>query len=606
MTIQRAYWRQRIRADVSDTAAYVALGRLEERTGYYSSAVKMLFSARALGASDAEVCGPLGRALTALARDDEALPELVKARQAMPESVEATLNLAGLYVSQGNNAQAATLMREFLAVSATLSTPDQTRLAFAFLECQENGEARKLAERILTTEPTNGIAHSLAARAAIAEQNLPAARQHLEAILKQSDTAGGAAGAGIYFLYGKVLEAQSEAKAARTQWEKTLRLNPMALDAHEQIGFSALRSKDYRRAATAFEYIAGRAPSAVSALRAAEVWQQAGDRERSAYWRSVAYGYQGRFAEGLAQAQIAANAKTPAVRRLGLQAMAESYRGLRKKNEYRETMLQLTAGGSEEDLLLRARAYQELDDHQKRTGTLRLAAEKASSPGQRAGILVLLAQAYTTRGMHDDAERTLEEAVRLQPNNPAGHSELARAYFARRTEGDRTNKAIRAWETALSLRPDYSDDWLKLGIAYSAAGDKGKAISALDHAIDLEPGSGPPYLELSRVYAQIGDKETAQRYNALYARYVAFDQSVQSLRTRAQKPTATARDMMDYGDALIKMGALDEAANQFEAARALQPKDAGLRRKLAALYGRLRMPERQQALLADSTEENSP
>jgi Flp pilus assembly protein TadD len=82
----------------------------------------------------------------------------------------------------------------------------------------------------------------------------------------------------------------------------------------------------------------------------------------------------------------------------------------------------------------------------------------------------------------------------------------------------------------------------------------------------------------------------------LYAKFVAHDQQRQTLRTRARREQASAEDLTAYGDFLRKTGYVADAVTQYERVLSLRPKDERTRAKLAALYGRLRMPESQAAL----------
>ncbi len=592
LEVKRNYWRDRVKDDISDIPAYVALGTTEERRGYYTAAVRYLLAARSLGASDKEVSGPLGRALLSLARDDEALVELEKAAKLNPENLDATLNLAGLYVIQDRPETASSLLKNFVSAHANPTPDELQRLAFAQRECGDNVAAKELAERALAADPDNIPAHSIAATACLALKQVEEARKHTERLVTLS---GG--DASIRYLHGLTLAGLGQEDAAIEQWRKTIEQNPAALDAYERLGETYYKRGDVRAAAPYFDVLARRAPNVFTVSRMAEVYTRLKDRERAAYWRAVQVGLAGDFQAALTLGKIASESKDPEISRRGLLAMAEAYRGLRQKEPYLVTIKQLTAGEGVQDFLLLASAYQELDQHEDRTKALIQAAEKATDSA-KPPIYFALSQAYSVRGMRDEAEKALEEAIRLDPKRAAYHRELAKTYYERRALDGRLQKAIRFWETALALDDSEASDWQNLGVAYSEAGETAKAAAALEHAIDLEPGSGPTYRELGRVSAKLGDKDSVQRYNALYAKFVTFDQQRQILRTRANRPGASAADFLAYGDFLVKMAALPDAASQYERALALTPQDKKLRDKLASLYVRLRQPEKQAAILA--------
>lgn len=600
--VKRTYWQERIKRDVSDVGAYVTLGNLEERLGYFTAAVRYLNAARVLGASDEKVSGPLGRALLALARDDEALPELEKAARLQPNDLSATLNLAGLYVMQEHVATATTLLKRFTDAHPNMSSEDLRRIAFAQLECNNYLEAKAIADRMLSLNGNDMEAHSIAARSNLALNNLNEARKHTEALVMLS---GGEAS--VRYLHGITLAALGQEDAAVAQWKNTVKQNPNALDAHERLGELFYKRGNYATAVQHFEILARRAPNLITTGRTADAYTKLKDKERAAYWRAVQVGITGDFKTALALAKIAEASKDLVIHQKGLQAAAEAYRGLRQKQPYLETMLKLTAGGTVDDLRMMARAYDELDRHEDRTRCLQQAVEKATD-AQKPALLFDLAKAYRMRGMRDEAEKALEEACQSDPKTAALHRELAKVYFERQALDGRLAKAIHSWETAISLNATESNDWQSLGVAYAQTGEMAKALAALEHAIDLEPGSGPAYLELGRVYTKLGDKESAKQYNALYARYVSFDQERQTLRTRARRPGAPVRDLIAYGDLLTKMQTLDEAAQQYELALNKTPNDDKLRVKLASLYRRLRQPDKLALLMekANTTAQPAP
>lgn len=586
LAAQRQYWKHRIKTDVSDKEAYLQFGVLEERRGYAMSAVKHLKAARALGVPDAKTCAALGRALAHLAQDAEALAELEKARNLDPDSVEIVANLAGLYVVEERPEAAKNALNQFLKTHSNLADPALRRLMFCYLECGDNDVARKLAEQILTTLPQDLIAHSVIARCALAKSDAETARQRLETVLASvSDDAG------LYFLYGDALDALGEKSEALRAWQKAIALNPNALDVYERIGKAYWEAQDFSKAAVAFENLATKAPSATTAFRASSALEKSGKASRARYWKAVGLGFRGDFPASLAEAKPIANDSDPAIRQLGLQAMAEAYRGMRNRDAYLKTMLQLTAKNTLADLMLMAQAYAELDRFDKRLESLNLALEKAS-PQDKGAILYQIGTVFQTRGMQDEAENALSKAIAAEPKNPLCYRGLAEIYFSRRTGGGRLEKAVEAWEKALAIAPDESADWQHLGVAYLAQNQTLRAIEALEHAIDLEPGSGAAYLELSKAYRKLNDEPTSARYMQVYQKYVASEQKRQTLRTRARREKATAADLVAYGDLATQMGDLNEALNQYERALLLAPKDVALRKKLISIYDRLRMPDR--------------
>lgn len=591
---KRVYWRERIKQDVSDSEAYLRLGQVEERAGYYTAAVRYLASARALGADESGICGPLGRALTHLGQNNEALPELEKAVRLHPNSVEAAANLAGLYVEEGRLKVAASVLSRFVQTNPNLSVVDNHRVALGLMECGDARTARTMAERLLVSDPGDLLARGIAVRGAIGVRDFAVARKHLEVMLKAEPN-----DAGTLYLYGNTLYALGERDSALLQWQKTVALNSGAADAFERIGNEYASRRDFTRAAVAYEALARLAPIGRTASLAAASLYRSGEKDRAAYWGAVAAGFANDYSRAIQQGRKATASTNPSTRRMGLHAIAEAYRGMRKRDLYLATMQKMTAAGSVDDLVLMAQAWEEADRHAERCVWLERAARKAT-PKRRVGILYSLGVAYKARSMHDKAEKALEEAAALDPEDLIVANELATIYFARHTEGNRLEKAIRLRETVLARSPDSADAWRKLGTAYAVAGQTVRAVRCLEHAVDLEPGDGPVYLELSQAYAKLGDVATSKRLRAIYTKYVTYDQRRQTLRTRAWRPDASLADLKTYANLMYEAGALADAAEWYEKVLARAPGDQEVRQKLITAYTRLRRADRLLELRAVS------
>ena len=93
-----------------------------------------------------------------------------------------------------------------------------------------------------------------------------------------------------------------------------------------------------------------------------------------------------------------------------------------------------------------------------------------------------------------------KEAIRLEPNNPAYHCGLGRAYVgapllsatrsvnARFRLSESAELAIAELKEAIRLKPNYFEAYMLLGEAYMYLGEKEKALQAFQTVIEL-PGS---------------------------------------------------------------------------------------------------------------------
>jgi tetratricopeptide (TPR) repeat protein len=569
------YWHTRITNDVSDKEAYLNLGVLEEKAGFYLAAERDLASARALGVPDQQISGPLGRALTHLSKVEAAKIELEKAVALAPMQWEPVANLAGFYADNRNSAKSTELITGFWrdVPRASLKPEELERLFMAFSEAHDTKTAYEIGQYLAKQHPnySNGLA--LIARSAFVAGDIPVAKNYTEQALKIAPN-----DAIILYFYGLVLQRQKDYDGALSAWQKANKNSPNAPDIYERIGEEYARRGDFKQAAMAFEYVAVANQQLASALNTAEAYESAKLPEDAAYWKAIAYGLQGQFAQSLALSQRAAQSTNPRRKHQALITMAEAYKGMEKKQEYLVTLLAATQEGSADDLLQRARAYDFLDLPQKQEEYLRLALLK--DPKREPGIRYDLGKLLSGTGRKDEGEKELERTIALEPNNPLFKIKLAEEYLLRSSVGDKLNKATQLVEQSIVIDNQNDNAWLILGQCYAAQNKLTQAMQTIEHVIDLEAGNGPAYLELSRVYARMGDTVKSQESMKMYQQYVAFEQEKQTRKTRARRNGATAADITAYADLLGKAGYANEALKQYRIAYSLDSNNISLKNKI--------------------------
>lgn len=581
------YWQERLKNDVTDKEAYLNLGILEERTGFYFSARRHLEAARTLGVADARICGPLGRALTHLSELELGLKELQKAVELAPGKWEPVANLAGFYVNNRGSAKANEVLLRFWdgVEHASLSSQELERLSLAFTECGNNKSAYEVAKLLVERDPERTGGQILAARAALASNELEAARTYAETALKATPDESAA----LYF-YGLILNQLKDYDGALKVWQKANALNPSAPDIWERIGIEYARRGDFKRAVTALERLAIGTPEVGRSLELVTAYQKLGDRDNAAYWEAVVAGLQRNYPLALEKAKLAAASPDPYKHRRGLTAMAEAYLGMGKKKEYAQTIFEATKKETVEDLVLRLRAHEVLDQYPERLACL----DKiiALDPQQEASVRAHRSEILEKIGRLDDAEKEQARALELEPENVEYAKGLAALYFARNSVGGRLDKATALYEKVVAKAADQDDVWMALGQCYAAKNQLARAARCLEHVIDLESGNGPAYLELGRVYARSGNKAGSQEMLKLYQKYVSFEQKRLTLQTRARRTDATPAQVLEYADLLLNMGNTIDAIAQYERAYALDTKDASLRNTLRILYKRTGMTQK--------------
>ena len=572
------YWQSRITRDVSDKDAYLQLGVLEEHSGFYSAAERHLESARALGVEDKFTSGSLGRVYMHLSKEDRAYKELEKAVALEPSKWEPVANLAGFYADRDESAKSLGLITEFWqkAPHDSLSPKDLERICIAFTEGKDKRRAYEVAQYLTNKHPeyVGGIA--LMARAAFATGDLAVAKTYTEKALNNApkDTV-------ILYFYGLVLREMKDKEGAVRVWEKAVALNPNAVDIYERLGEEYAQRGEYKKAASAWEYVAKKDQQPTSALNAAHAFESAKLPDDAAYWYALAYGLQGDFPKTLEQATRASHTLDTDKKYRALRTMAEAYRGMGKKTEYLATILKATQRESADDYLLRAHTYAYFDQPLKQEEALRLAIIK--NPKREVGLRYDLGMLLSSMGRPDDAETEFNKAIALDPKNPVIKLELARKYVKRSSVRDNLEKATELTQQALTVDSQNDSAWMLLGQCYAEKKAFAKAVNCLEHAVDLEPGNGPAYLELGRLYAQLGNSAKSQEAMQLYQRYVAFEQEKQTRQTRAKRNGSTSADVSAYADLLLKAGYIAESLKQYKIAYAKDPNNSDLKQKIDRL-----------------------
>ncbi|HLK59521.1 MAG TPA: tetratricopeptide repeat protein [Chthonomonadaceae bacterium] len=580
------YYASRIEADPSDIPAYVELGKLDEASGYFMAALKNLTIARALGAKDPEIVLPLGRSLTYLARFDEAQVELNRAVQLMPDSLEAAANLAGLYEAYGSPEEASKTLQAFLARHPPLETGvsphaknDIERLLFCFLQAGDNLQALKMAEDLIRLAPDRPEGYSIAGKLLLAQHQPKPALEYLEHAARLAPNE-----AALCYQYGLALAQNGREEEALRQWEKTVALNPNAMDAYYRLAETYGKRKDYTKTAATLQIIALYENTNLTVIRAtALAFDQIHKPVAAAYWRSLEARLRKDYPAALAYSrQVVAD---PAWRNRGLATMAEAYRGMNRMDDYLDTVRQLTTSHTAEADVTMANAYGVADRLQEQVQFLKSALTK--KPSNPAAIYQLLSQVALRKGLRAEAEPELEQAVTLDPKNVNYHLQLGDLYLERRSEGDRLQRALREFKQVTQLSPGETVGFQKLGVAYAAAGDYQRAANNLEHVLDLQPGEGSNYQELGRVYAHLGDKAGSERMLQLYHKFVSYDLQRQTLITRSTAARHDPAAQVALAEFLERAGDYPAAVRYYRLAYALQPKDTTLRTKIEQLYTRL-------------------
>ncbi len=209
----------------------------------------------------------------------------------------------------------------------------------------------------------------------------------------------------------------------------------------------------------------------------------------------------------------------------------------------------------------------------------------ALSAAGGAAIVMCLALTRQQIGYWKDGEALFRHVLGITDNNPIAHNNLGIALVPKGQLGE----AIRQYQEALRLKPDYADAYNNLGNALGLQGQTDEAIRQFQEALRLKPDYADAHKNLGialftkgQLDEAIGQFQEAVHFKPDYAQahnYLGsafglkgqLDEAVRQFQEAVRLKPDYAEAYNGLGTALAKKGQFDEALSQFQEAVRLKP-----------------------------------
>jgi tetratricopeptide (TPR) repeat protein len=190
---------------------------------------------------------------------------------------------------------------------------------------------------------------------------------------------------------------------------------------------------------------------------------------------------------------------------------------------------------------------------------------------------------------YDKAEASLREALRRRPGYLPAQVVLAQCLL----DAGRWDESLALYRALEAQHPDAAEVQYGLGRIRGARGDLAAAVDHYRKACDLYPGFGAAHFALARAYRDLGEKEKAREHLVLYQKdKLGWPAVPDPLLADIVGLRNSATDHLRKGIQLAEKGQLQEAAEEHEAALAVDPGLIQARINLIRLYGQLDQPEK--------------
>jgi len=203
--------------------------------------------------------------------------------------------------------------------------------------------------------------------------------------------------------------------------------------------------------------------------------------------------------------------------------------------------------------------------------------QRAEQPGPG---YALLSRVYLNMRQYEEAVEAGEKASAAMPGNPNVWYNLGQAY-SYRPGGKDLDKAARAFERAVQLKPDFGYAHFELGRVYTRQRRFDEAIQQYRAATRYEPLQGKHFYQLGRLLLQQGQREEGEKAIRRSQFLIPLNQRETQLMDKITANPRDPRNIFELGQVYKKIGNYVRAKASFETVLQLDPRHPRARQELA-------------------------
>ncbi|MGI9519073.1 MAG: tetratricopeptide repeat protein, partial [Pirellulaceae bacterium] len=171
------------------------------------------------------------------------------------------------------------------------------------------------------------------------------------------------------------------------------------------------------------------------------------------------------------------------------------------------------------------------------------------------GFHFQLGEAFRRLGQYEDATKSFAKVLEIDPHSSSSYLGLARVYLSL----DENEKAMKAAKAAVGLKYDLPPAHYCIGMCSARTGNLDRAIQAFETALSQNPNFSEAHLELAQIYEKLGEHNEA-RYHENTGK--SIDEERKKHASERIIPELASSETIDYQESLPKFPEQDTSVSR--------------------------------------------